>query len=321
MPITDEGTRISDTLSVYRLSSTKLLAQRSETSTAFGDGEAVIYGGLEYEDMSVEQMREYHNITTDEEDAEDDEDYTITLAAEQLMADSLALFDLAERGASVRNLKGAKEEAEAIEYLLYNAGKKYKIYQDFSGTEESFKRLSGRNISLLHIATHGFSYPVEEQRNGQLDWLGNSSSTGSRSTDPLNYSGLLFAGCNNKLQHPHDFPSDIDDGILTAQEIAKLNLQNLQLTVLSACQTGTGMLQEDGVFGVQRGFKKAGAHTLVMSLWSVNDAATQLMMTSFYENLLNGLSRHNAFLKAQQSVREVYPQPHFWAPFIMLDDI
>lgn len=321
MPVTDDGARISDTLSVSRLSSTKLLAQRTAIPSAFGDGEAVIYGGLEYEDMSVEQMREYHNITTDEEDAEDDEDYTFTLAAEQQMADSLALFDLAERGASVGNLKGAKEEADAIEYLLYNAGKKYRIYQDFSGTEESFKRLSGRNISLLHIATHGFSYPAEEKNSGQLDWLTPSTSSGAIPTDPLCYSGLLFAGCNNKLQHPHDFPSDIDDGILTAQEIAQLNLQNLQLTVLSACQTGTGMLQEDGVFGVQRGFKKAGAHTLVMSLWSVNDAATQLMMTSFYENLLNGLSRHDAFLKAQQSVREVYPQPHFWAPFIMLDDI
>ena len=140
-------------------------------------------------------------------------------------------------------------------------------------------------------------------------------------TDPLCYSGLLFSGCNNKLQHPKDFPTDIDDGILTAHEIAQLNLQDLQLTVLSACQTGTGMLREDGVFGVQRGFKKAGAHTLVMSLWSVNDAATQLMMTSFYEGLLSGQSRHEAFLKAQAKVRATYPDPHFWAPFIMLDDI
>ena len=81
------------------------------------------------------------------------------------------------------------------------------------------------------------------------------------------------------------------------------------------------MLREDGVFGVQRGFKKAGAHTLVMSLWSVNDAATQLMMTSFYEGILSGLPRQDAFMKAQAKVRATYPEPHFWAPFIMLDDI
>ena len=319
MPISEDGKSISETLTISRLSSTKLLAQRSGKQAPLGDGDAVIYGGLEYEKMTIEDMYAYHNV--DDEEVDDDEDFTLELALEQQMADSLAIADIAERGASVKNLSGAKEEAEAIEHLLYNNGKKYKIYEGFSGTEESFKRLNGRDISLLHIATHGFSYPVEEQNSSKLDWLSSSASSGSMPSDPLCYSGLLFSGCNNKLQHPADFPSDIDDGILTAQEIAQLNLQNLQLTVLSACQTGTGTLRDDGVFGVQRGFKKAGAHTLVMSLWSVSDAATMLMMTSFYEGLLGGLSRHEAFLKAQSKVREAYPQPHFWAPFIMLDDI
>jgi CHAT domain-containing protein len=223
-----------------------------------------------------------------------------------------------DRGDLVEYLAFAKKEANDIESLLFNAGIKVESY-DRDGTEESFKRLNGRDISLLHIATHGFSYPVE--KSSSHDWLKTSTSSRSMPTDPLCYSGLLFSGCNNKMQNPQDFPSGIDDGILTAQEIAQLNLQNLQLTVLSACQTGTGMLQEDGVFGVQRGFKKAGAHTLVMSLWSVNDAATQLMMTSFYQGLISGLSRHKAFLKAQEAVRAAFPAPHYWAPFIMLDDI
>ena len=246
---------------------------------------------------------------------------SVETLVEALKADSLAIADLAERGASVKNLNGAKEEAEAIERLLYNKGKNYKIYEGFSGTEESFKKLGHRNISLLHIATHGFSYPVEEQTSGKLDWLTSTNTPGTKPKDPLCYSGLLFSGCNNKLQKPADFPDDIDDGILTAQEIAQLDLAGLQLAVLSACQTGTGMLRDDGVFGVQRGFKKAGAHTLVMSLWSVSDAATQLMMTTFYEALFSGLPRHDAFLKAQAAVRNAYPEPHYWAPFIMLDDI
>ena len=242
-------------------------------------------------------------------------------AAEQQAADSIAILAMAERGTAAKNLEGAKNEAIAIERLMNSIGKKYRVYDGFNGTEESFKRLNGRDISLLHIATHGFSYPFEEKDSEQLDWLSSSSSSSSLPTDPLCYSGLLFSGCNNKLQHPQDFPSDIDDGILTAQEIAQLNLQNLQLTVLSACQTGTGTLRDDGVFGVQRGFKKAGAHTLVMSLWSVNDEATMLMMTSFYEALISGLSRHDAFLKAQKAVRTAKSDPHYWAPFIMLDDI
>ncbi len=312
------GIRISDTLNVYRLSSTKLLAQRSGTSQTLGDGEAVIYGGLEYENMTVAQMREYHDMKNNE--VEDDEDYVLALSIEQEMEDSVAIYAMAERGTSVRNLPATKKEVDDIELLFYEAGKKCHTYKGFEGTEESFKQLSGRNISFLHIAAHGFSYSVMERDNPELDWLSPSASS-IRSTDPLSYSGLLFSGCNNKLQAPSDFPSDIEDGILTAQEIAQLNLHDLQLTVLSACQTGMGVLREDGVFGVQRGFKKAGAHTLVMSLWSVNDAATQKMMTSFYEALFRGLSRHDAFLEAQKAVREEYPEPHFWAPFIMLDDI
>lgn len=308
MPIDANGTRIFDKLNVSRLSSTKLLAQRSnETSSAIGDGEVVIYGGMVY-DIDTDEMISYHNQKKIDDD--DDEDFFAMADAEQQTLDETPLLAMRERGASVDYLAYAKEEANDIETLLSNAGIKTERY-DRDGTEESFKKLKGRNISLLHIATHGFSYSDKQ------DWLKSSTS----STDPLCLSGLLFSGCNNYMQHPNNFPSDIDDGILTAHEIADLNLQNLQLTVLSACQTGTGTLQEDGVFGVQRGFKKAGAHTLVMSLWSVNDAATKLMMTSFYEALLSGKSRHEAFLTAQKAVREAYPQPHYWAPFIMLDDI
>lgn len=316
MPITDTGTRISDTLSVSRLSSTKLLAQRTNNHEAFGNGEAVIYGGLGY-DMGKDEIRKYkdgkveiYETYTDlvPEDFITEEDPSFMLAAaESRSADSLTIQNMVKKG-NIRfgRLKGANEEAEDIERLLRQAGVKAKRYAAY-GTEGSFKALSGTNISLLHIATHGFSL--------------NPSATTAKQEDPLSNSGLLFAGCNYKLQHANDFPPGIDDGILTAQEIALLNLQNLQLTVLSACQTGLGELREDGVFGVQRGFKKAGAHTLVMSLWSVDDFATRHMMTSFYEALISGLSRHDAFLKAQAAVREAYPDPHYWAPFIMLDDI
>ena len=314
MPISDNGTRVADTLSVARLSSTKLLAQRNTSTELLQDGEVVLFGGLEYENMTIDEMYAYHEETDDEVD--DEEDYTLMLAEEMQQTDSMLVLAMAERGASVKNLHGAKKEVEDIERLLYDAGKEFKSYKGFSGTEESFKRLGGRNIAMLHIATHGFSFSTS---NANHDWLASGQSKSA--PDPLNYSGLLFSGCNNKMQHPQDFPDDIDDGILTAHEIAGLNLQDLQLTVLSACQTGTGTVQDDGVFGVQRGFKKAGAHTLVMSLWSVNDAATQLMMTTFYEGLIGGLPRREAFLKAQQTVRQSHPEPHYWAPFIMLDDI
>lgn len=311
MPITDEGTRISDTLSVYRLSSTKLLAQRNGGVPALGEGEVVIYGGLDY-NMSKKEVDKYKDGKEEVYESYADylipEDLTgeasVMLASADIQnADSLAVTDMTRQGiVPVGLLKGANEEAGEIENILRSTGRKTRRYGAY-GTEGSFRALSGRGVSLLHIATHGFS-----------------TSTLSQQQDPLASSGLLFAGCNYNHKHPGVLSQD-NNGILTAQEIALLNLQGLQLTVLSACQTGLGELKEDGVFGVQRGFKKAGAHTLVMSLWSVDDAATRLMMTTFYEGLISGLSRHDAFLNAQQTVREVYPQPHYWAPFIMLDDI
>lgn len=333
MPITDEGTRISDTLSVHRLSSTKLLAQRNNKPSSSRDGEAVIFGGMDY-DMSIKEMREFNKTGKEEffEDfsaalAEEQQTGTEDVAAAEMpnelqKANDSAIRNITKQGdLSFRQLKGANHEAEAIERILRKTGKKFKRYGAY-GTEGAFKALNGHKISILHIATHGFSYPITEQDKPQIDWLKPYASS-QLPTDPLCYSGLVFAGCNQKMKKPDKFPSDIEDGILTAQEIAQLNLQDLQLTVLSACQTGLGELREDGVFGVQRGFKKAGAHTLVMSLWSINDVATQLMMTSFYEARLNGLSRHDAFKKAQATVRaqEKFSNPHYWASFIMLDDI
>ena len=120
-------------------------------------------------------------------------------------------------------------------------------------------------------------------------------------------------------------PEDIEDGILTAKELSKLDLSNLNLAILSACQTGLGEIVGDGVFGLQRGFKKAGAQTLLMSLWKVDDTATLLLMTEFYNKLINGNSKKQSLYKAQQYLRTyqngVYDKPEYWAAFIMLDGI
>ena len=120
-------------------------------------------------------------------------------------------------------------------------------------------------------------------------------------------------------------PEDIEDGILTAKELSKLDLSNLNLAILSACQTGVGEIVGDGVFGLQRGFKKAGAQTLLMSLWKVDDTATLLLMTEFYNKLINGNSKKQSLYKAQQYLRTyqngVYDKPEYWAAFIMLDGI
>ena len=129
---------------------------------------------------------------------------------------------------------------------------------------------------------------------------------------------------------PDALPDGVQDGILLAKEISDLDLRDADLVVLSACQTGLGDITGEGVFGLQRAFKMAGVRTIVMSLWPVNDKATQILMTALYSNIEKGQSKHEAFRNAQQSVRDYVPAPdepptlsfrlpRFWAGFILLD--
>ena len=98
-----------------------------------------------------------------------------------------------------------------------------------------------------------------------------------------------------------------------------MNLHNTDLVVLSACETGIGARDFDGIFGLQRAFKMAGVQTIIMSLWKVDDEATSLMMITFYKELLRTGSKHDAFVYAQKIVKEKYDDPYFWASFVMLD--
>ena len=114
-------------------------------------------------------------------------------------------------------------------------------------------------------------------------------------------------------------PADDTDGILTASEVASLNLRGTQLVTLSACETALGNYTFEGMFGLPRGFKQAGAASLLVSLWSVNDKSTAMLMTSFYRRWMQGATKREAFRQAVADVRKAYPQPYYWAPFVLLD--
>ena len=112
---------------------------------------------------------------------------------------------------------------------------------------------------------------------------------------------------------------NVEDGILTAEEISQLDFRNTSLTIISACDSGLGEINNDGVEGLQRAFKSAGVQTLVVTLWQVDDTATELMMSEFYKNLTNGKALRAAFDSARAAVRSKYPEPYYWAPFVMID--
>ena len=118
-----------------------------------------------------------------------------------------------------------------------------------------------------------------------------------------------FAGANND-----------DGGLVTAEDIATMNLRQCTLAVLSACETGLGKLGGDGVFGLQRGFKNAGVHTLLMSLKNVSDSSTAELMISFYRHLTGGATKREALVRAQHDIRDKgFTSPDYWASFILLD--
>jgi hypothetical protein len=111
----------------------------------------------------------------------------------------------------------------------------------------------------------------------------------------------------------------------TAKEISETDLKGVNLVVLSACESALGDINSNGVCGLQRGFKKAGVNTILMSLGKVDDEATRILMVEFYRNLMSGKSKHQSLKDAQQYLREYdngkYDDPKYWASFIMLDGI
>ncbi|MCR5454763.1 MAG: CHAT domain-containing protein [Bacteroidales bacterium] len=218
----------------------------------------------------------------------------------------------------VAYLRGTKVEADTITAIL--RANNYQVLEtcDTSATEGNFKNLSGSGISILHIATHGF---YRSNRFFGGSGFGFNLNHQNSEDISLSRSGLLMSGANSalNLNRRDDIPDGVGDGILTAKEISRLDFSGLDLVILSACETALGDVTDEGVFGLQRGFKKAGAQTIIMSLWEVDDYATQLLMVEFFKKLGSGLSKRDAFNAAQEYVKSKTSDPKYWAAFIIVD--
>lgn len=197
---------------------------------------------------------------------------------------------------SYGNLDNTLREINDIQEILQGKGIKDVIrFRDIEASKTAFLAMTDSMVNLLHVATHGSYQEVKK----------------ATDAESMQNSCLVFAGAN------------LDNrGIVTAAEIAQMNLRQCELVVLSACETGLGKLGDDGVFGLQRGFKNAGVHTLLMSLQRVDDKATSELMVSFYRYLMNGSDKREALVKAQQDLRaKGFTDPKYWAAFILLDGL
>lgn len=212
-------------------------------------------------------------------------------------------------------LKNTLTELNNLETSLRNKNIRITTITGSNATESSFKKLDGTTTNLIHIASHGFYIPI--QRHKDIPYYSKSDYT-HIIEDELFYSGLIMSGGQSAWKDS-TFVADKDDGILTSYEISKLDLHKVSLVVLSACETGLGDNLYDGIFGLQRAFKKAGVESILMSLWNINDKATSEYMGFFYSFLSSGLSKQASYRRAVAEMRKKYDDPYYWASFILLD--
>lgn len=292
---------VNEQMHLYRLSSTRQIV---DDRTIPRIENAVVYGGMKYD-------FEADDFVTDNQELDRNRGHVIT-------------------DYSVGYLEGTLKEADAIYQLLSGSRIETSLIVGEDATEASFKALSGSHVSVVHVATHGF-YLTEEEADMAGEVLHRQElimdddriPIGMREDYDLSRSAILFSGANEALREDYQHVDGVEDGILTATEISNLNLQGTDLLVLSACETGLGKISGEGVSGLQRGFKMAGVNSILMSLWDVDDQATQILMTEFYRNYVAGKSKAEALQIAQKRVRDTpgYDDPMYWAAFILLDGI
>ncbi len=212
---------------------------------------------------------------------------------------------------SIRQLSGAEREVKSIEKILDKQGSKYKDYTYGLATEQALKEL--KSPQFLHLATHGYFIKNAEAVNSEID-------SDRALENPLLKSGILLANAGELVDNELFYNYNKNDGVLTSLEAMNLNLDNTEFVVLSACETGLGEIKNgEGVYGLQRALQLAGANTIFMSLFKVDDEVTNKLMTLFYQKYFILNNKRQAFVAAKKELMKEYDAPYFWGAFIMIE--
>ena len=308
---TDCKTVLMDKYELHQLTSTRYLADGTLKKEKTVQQSLVILGGINYDEKPEQTSKE------EREQTNENEDYALMNNLNQMVNRNSTNY-----GKRMEYLSGTNEEVIIIENLLNNSKWKVQTRSDKSAGEYEFKKeMESKSSGVLHIATHGFAFPEEIKKEGKMMEL-NQTSTYKIAEDPMLRCGLMLSGSNiSWTGNPQRMIEQTgDDGILTAAEVANMDLSNTKLVVLSACETGLGKIEgSEGTFGLKRGFKLAGVEQLVVSLWSVPDKETMELMTMFYSDLTQSLNPVSSFEKAQKEMRLKYPTDlEKWAGFVLV---
>lgn len=283
-----------DTYRIRQYNSIREIAEQKTSHSYSGASNALLYGGIKFDMPDTVIAKSINDTITDN--------------LPEVVRNSV-------RGAALDPLNGTLNEVTRISLLLKRHNKSATVITGAQATEESLKQLSGHSPWILHIATHGFSLPNEEQTPANPDFGGKQFSIAD---DPMFRSGIMMAGANWAWSG-QDPISDREDGIVTAYEIADLDLSNTDLVVLSACETALGDIKgTEGVFGLQRAFKLAGVKNMLLSLWNIPDEETSELMELFYTGKIKGMTNYGALHSAQEVMRKKYA-PYSWAAFELIE--
>jgi CHAT domain-containing protein len=300
---------LGDHYTIHHLISTKDIAEvKSRNKEAFQSKQIALFGGADFglsagELVAVNESRD-------------------TESALNLTRSMLDNMD-STRGQGFDYLPGSKQEVQIIAEQLFGFGWNTSLFVDKEATETRFKSLSSAHSpEILHVSTHGFYFPQAEKTTSDRLSLEDDSKQNpyKLSDNPLMRSGLVFTGANH-VWSGKELAGDIDDGILTAYEVSDMNLSHTRLVVLSACETGLGdVIGSEGIYGLQRAFRLAGAQLLLVSLWKVPDKETIELMTAFYSQWMQENNIQKAFSTAQRQLRKKYPdEPEKWAGFVLIE--
>lgn len=275
---------LSGRYELHQLFSTRQLAQGLQPFRLGTAMSVALMGGVDYETLKV---------TTGQRTRVGDKP-SLTYIQTAIQRENMSPF---------RHLNGSDLEVAAIHRILPRS----ELITGVNASEKRFRQFSGRSPAILHLATHGLYIRPEAKKSDKTP------------DEAMTRTALVMAHAN-ALWQPNSQSLNEGDGLLTAYEIADLNLSQTRLVVLSACETALGDLRgPEGVFGLPRAFKMAGAEKLLLSLWPVDDARTQQLMTLFYTYLKTDLEVREAFRKAQLDVQNQAPDPSIWAAFVLVE--
>ncbi len=294
----NNGHMLCDRFTLRRISSTSQISLIKDTNNSYLS--ATLYGNINY-DTNLSSIPEVN-------------DEASTLSDKTRIKDHLIIPQIITRS-GWKNLSYTADEIHGIKGIMDSIGIIVSLREGIQASEESLKNTNRQSSDIIHLATHGFT--AETYKNNHNYQHAHISYTDHEET--LSFHGLLLSGGNN-IWLGKPISPNLEDGILTAEEISELDLSKTKLVVLSACNTGQGSIDKLGhVVGLQRAFKLAGVQSILMSLWKVPDESTALLMTNFYKALLNGKNRHQALKIAMNAVSKIYPDPYYWGAFVILD--